>query len=226
MMSGLQEGDSGPQVRRVQKLLKKWNKGLNVSVTGRYDRPTRQALTLYKSIYGTGESGAFIDEKTGEYLAQMEDGTFWQNPPVKTQAQEMLYHASRKLGTPYVLGGDGTRSTDCGQLTSLAMSQSGAAKVSRLADMQYAAAQGGLHGLSFHQSQPEAGDLVFFRVPTRQSRQAFDGVTHVTMYVGDGLTLAASSGAGEVILQPLSQLQRYVAGYGRTNASPLQANNS
>lgn len=213
--SGLSYGSKSSEVGRVQKVLGKWNSALGIKQNGVYDRATRDALTLYKAIYGGEGGGQNIDKTTAKFLRQMEDGTFWKSPPVKSPQQEMLYHASRHLGKPYRMGGDGNYSTDCGLLTSQAIKSSGLPKVSRLADMQYMAARQGQSGLSFHRSEPEPGDLVFFRVPTRQSSIAYDGVTHVTMYVGDGLTLAASSGAGRVILQPLSQLNQYVAGYGR-----------
>lgn len=218
---GLSHGQKGADVKRVQKVLGKWNSALGVKATGVYDRKTRDALTLYKAIYGGEGGGAEIDGTTAKYLRQMEEGTFWEAPPVKTAQQEMLYHASRHLGKPYVLGGDGVRSTDCGMLTSQAMKQSGVGSFSRLADMQYRSARRGEQGLNFHNSEPVAGDLIFFRVPTRQSSIAYDGVTHVTMYVGDGLTLAASSGAGKVILQPLEQLDHYVAGFGRVKEQQL-----
>lgn len=218
---GLSQGDSGADVTRVQRVLRKWNSQLGVSESGRFDTSTRQALTLYKAIYGGQGNGASIDSTTAEHLQAMEDGSFWNDPPPKSPTQQLLYHASRQLGKPYVLGGDGVRSTDCGKLTSQALSQSGLGEVSRLADMQYRVARNGEGGLGLHKSNPEPGDLVFFRVPTSQSSIAYDGVTHVTLYVGDGMTLAASSAAGKVVLQPLSQLQRYVAGFGRVNNPQL-----
>lgn len=220
----LYQGQSGPEVKRVQTVLKKWNKNLGVSVSGRYDNATRKALTLFKAIYGGEGHGGQIDKTTATHLRKMEDGTFWIDPPPKTPRQQMLYHASRDLGKPYVLGGDGVHSTDCGKLTSEALKHSGVEGVSRLADMQYMSAKKGEHGLGLHKQEPAAGDLVFFRVPTRQSSIAYDGVTHVTMYVGDGLTLAASSAAGKVILQPLSQLEPYVAGFGSLDHDTLAAN--
>lgn len=212
---------SSNDVARVQKVLSKWNSGLGVQVSGHYDGATRDALTLYKSIYGGEGNGSSIDSTTARHLRMMEDGSFWQNPPTKNPNQELLYHASRHLGKPYVLGGDGIRSTDCGMLTSTASKHSGFGKLSRLADMQYLAARNGKGGLDYHADQPESGDLVFYRIPTSQSSIAYDGVTHVSLYVNDGLTLVASPGAGKVILQPISQLDQYVAGYGRFGAPSL-----
>ncbi len=223
-LSGLRLGDRGPKVARLQKILRKWNSQLDVGTPGVYDQRTRDALTLYKAIYGSGSTGQRVDEQTARYLRQMEDGTFWSNPPAKTPGQEMLYHASRRLGTPYVMGGDGRRSTDCGMLTKQAMADARMGSgVSRLADLQYLSAKQRQGGLSLAKGEPQAGDLVFYRVPTSQSGIAVDGVTHVTMYVGDGLMLGASSGRGRVVLQPTSDLGAYVAGYGRVANGADQA---
>ena len=215
-LEGIRQGDSGPKVRRVQKILQRWNKGLGVRPHGTYDQTTRDALTLFKAIYGKGGSGAQIDRATAHHLRQMEDGTFWHNPPKKSLAQATLYHASRELGKPYRLGGNGKNSIDCGLLTAQAFRRAGGShKTSRLADMQYLSARQGTGGLQFQSHSPEAGDFIFYRVPTRQSGISYDGVTHVTLYVGDGLMLAASSAAGRVILQPTRQLHNYEAGFGR-----------
>ncbi|MCA9795521.1 MAG: C40 family peptidase [Candidatus Eremiobacteraeota bacterium] len=219
---GLKRGARSADVSRVQKVLAKWNDKLGVKDTGRYDEATQKAMTLYKAIYGGEGGGAEIDHKTAAYLRQMEDGSFWDNPPEKSPAQAMLYHASRQLGVPYRLGGDGKSSTDCGMLTSSALRQAGVDDTpSRLADLQYLAARQNQGGLSFRRQHPESGDLVFFNVPTRQSHLAYNGVTHVGMYVGDGLMLAASSSAGKVVMQPVDQLGQYVAGYGRPEGPAL-----
>lgn len=219
---GLRLGDRGPEVRRLQSVLRRWNSALDVGQPGVFDGKTRQALTLYKAIYGSGRTGQLVDADTARYLRQMEDGTFWQSPPPKTPAQEMLYHASRRLGTPYVMGGDGRTSTDCGMLTRQAMVDARVSgDVSRCADLQYLAAQRNSAGLRLAEGDPQAGDLMFYRVPTSQSGLAVNGVTHVTMYVGDGLMLAASSSRGEVVLQPVSDLSEHLAGQARVSGQTL-----
>lgn len=213
--AGLQLGSTGPAVTRLQQILHKWNPRLGVTATGVYDQNTRKAVMLYQAIYGQGGDGSKLEDQAASYLRQMGDGSFWKNPPAKTPAQEMLYHASRQLGTPYALGGDGTRSTDCGMLTRTALRAAGVdPAASRLADEQYRAARQGKNGMSLEHS-PQPGDLVFFRTPTRQSGIAYGGVTHVGLYVGHGQMLAASSSAGKVILQKVSDLGNCVAGYGR-----------
>lgn len=213
---GLRLGDRGASVARVQKVLARWNRQLRVEITGVYDARTRRALTLYQAIYGPGGDGSAIDAETARHLRRMEDGTFWLDPPPKTPAQKILYHASRCLGIPYRLGGDGVHATDCGKLTARALREAGVhPQASRLADMQYRDAERGNGGLRLTRGEPRPGDLVFFRIPTRQSSLAYRGITHVALYVGGGLILAASSGAGRVVLQQLSPLAPYLAGYGR-----------
>lgn len=209
--NGLGPGQSGPRVERLQKILRKWNDKLGVSATGKFDEATQRAVTLYRAIYTSNSSGP-LDDAASSALSKMEDGSFWKDPPTKTPAQKALYQASRSLGTPYRMGGDGVSGTDCGMLTSSALKAAGS-DVSRLADEQYRLAKEG-KGMSYERSG-KAGDLVFFRVPTSQSGLAYGGVTHVGMAIGNGLMVAASSGQGKVVVQPIDDLGPYVAGYGR-----------
>lgn len=214
--AGLGLGDKSADVSRVQRVLKKWNPRLDVQVTGKYDESTRRALTLYKAIYGTGRDGRSIDPQTSSNLARMEDGTFWNSPPEKSMAGKILYAASQDLGKPYRMGGNGKNSTDCAMLTREALRSAGAVgdDFTRLADLQLQHAERG-QGLTRIQGEPEAGDLVFFNNPTWQSSIAYKGVTHVGLYVGDGMMLAASSGQGKVVLQPIAGMSRHMAGVAR-----------
>jgi cell wall-associated NlpC family hydrolase len=130
----------------------------------------------------------------------------------------MLYAASRDLGKPYKLGGNGDSATDCAMLTRQALIDAGVAgkDFSRLADAQFAYADKGQRGMS-RVADPQAGDLVFFNSPTRQSAGAYKGVTHVGIYLADGQMLAASSKQNKVVLQDMGQLKSHVAGYARPN---------
>ncbi|MBM3461429.1 MAG: hypothetical protein FJX76_04960 [Armatimonadetes bacterium] len=217
---GLQAGDSdsdanGP-VRRMQRVLKKWNERLELVVNGRYDAATDRAVLLCKSIYASGSDGSRIDAKTGGYLAGVENGSFWKNPPEKTAAGRLLYAASRQIGVRYDLGGDGSRATDCAMLTKKALVSAGLAGdgFSRLADVQYRYAEKGARGLQ-QVAAPSAGDLVFFNHPTSQTKDAYKGVTHVGLWLGDGQMLAAFSQHGRVVVPPLGKLARHVAGFAR-----------
>jgi len=212
-LAGLGMGDGGPEVARVQRVLKKWNRHLDLEVSGTYDEPTRRAVHLYKAIYGTGHDGRSLDARTSDCLARMEDGTFWNAPPEKSLAGRILYAASQDLGKPYRMGGDGVTSTDCAMLTRRALVRAGVADadLTRLADQQLRDAEQGSNGLQ-RVTSPKPGDLVFFDNRTSQSSVAYKGVTHVGIWLGGGLMLAASSGQGKVVIQEVGS---QVAGFAR-----------
>lgn len=206
---GIGPGSRGAQVSKLQETLRKWNPRLGVEVNGTFDHNTEKAVALYRAIY-SGTEGSKIDSTTAGHLSAMQDGTFWKNPPVKTAGQELLYHASQQIGKPYVLGGDGQHSTDCGQLIK---TSAGRSDLSRCADEQYRSAKSGKHGLSTgEKAQP--GDLLFFNYPTSQSGLAYGGITHVGIHVNSQWTLAASSSAGRVVMQRSAPMQPYVASVG------------
>jgi len=218
---GLREGqrDDGPDgpIARMQRVLLKWNPRLGVRPNGRYDRATRESVLLYKAIYTTGRDGRSMDPETARNLSAMEDGSFWKNPPEKSAAGRLLYAASRDLGKPYRLGADGRNATDCAMLTREALRRAGLVdeNFTRCADLQFKHAERG-DGLRAVKDAPQAGDLVFFNNPTSQSSIAYRGITHVGIYLGDGHMLAASSGHGRVVIQPLQgRLSRHIAGYAR-----------
>ena len=213
---GSTDASSAGRVSRLQEILHRWNPRLDVGPSGSYTTRTARAMTLYKAIYGSGSDGREVDARTAGYLSQMENGSFWSHPPKKSAAGKVLYEASRMLGTPYAMGGNGVSSTDCGMLTRCAMVRAHVtdASFSRMADHQYYDAKQGLKGLALRHGAPQSGDLVFFDATTAQSSEAYGGVTHVGLYVGDGLMLAASSGQGSVVLQSLDGMRPYVKAYG------------
>lgn len=206
---GIGPGSRGAQVSKLQETLRKWNPRLGVEVNGTFDQATEKAVVLYRAIY-SGTEGAKIDATTAGHLSAMRDGTFWKNPPLKTPGQQLLYQASQQIGKPYVLGGDGQYSTDCGQLVKSSASK---ANLSRCADEQYRSAKTGKHGLSSGE-KPRPGDLLFFNYPTSQSGLAYGGVTHVGIHVNSQWTLAASSSAGRVVMQRSAPMQAYLADVG------------
>ena len=212
-LEGLGPGSQGPGVARLQKILKKWNRNLGVEVTGRYDAATEKGMALYRAIYTQGSRGKTVDSTVAGHLQAMEDGSFWKNPPTKTAGQKLLYEAAQQLGKPYHLGGDGHRSTDCGLLTSQAAHRGTGVNLSRMADEQYRQARD-QEGLKMT-ARPGAGDLLFYRIPTSQSSIAYGGVTHVGIHVDEDWVLAASSGAGRVVIQSAQPLKGFCAGAGR-----------
>lgn len=208
---GLQAGSKGASVRRLQKVLTRWNPRLGVEVNGVFDLKTERAMGLYRAIY-SGREAKGIDAELSVHLSRMEDGTFWNSPPTKTPGQKLLYAAAQQLGKPYCLGADGSQATDCGRLVQMA-AKGVADGLSRCADQQYLAAKRNQHGINLCQ-RAEAGDLLFFRNPTSQSGDAYAGITHVGIYVDREWMLAASSGAGKVVLQKQAAMTPYLAAIG------------
>jgi cell wall-associated NlpC family hydrolase len=200
--AGLKAGSSKDwrerrRVLRVKKALKLWNARLELAMDGDYKDDLVAALVLFKAIYGVGVDGTSIDAKTAELLEARERSVAQFHAAVerlprrgrKTPAQATLYNASRKLRLPYVMGGDGTTSTDCGMLTRLALIEAGVVgeDFTRAADYQFRESlrKGvALVGFLKGQSKPRPGDLVFFQ-NTYDAGPTFDGITHVGLYVGE-----------------------------------------
>ena len=206
---GIGPGSRGPQVAKLQEVLRKWNPRLGVEANGVYDANTDKAVSLYRAIY-SGTEGSKIDATTAGHLSAMQNGSFWKNPPVKSEGQHLLYQASQQLGKPYLLGSDGQSATDCGQLVRTSAGKSG---LSRCADEQYRSAQKGHHGLTTGE-KPKPGDLLFYNYQTSQSGLAYGGVTHVGIRVNSQWTLAASCSAGRVVMQRSAPMQPYLAAVG------------
>ena len=90
-------------------------------------------------------------------------------------------------GLPYVLGGDGVNSLDCGLFTQLALRDAGYNLDSRCADFQYAEFKdkGAINSVE----AAKAGDLVFFQNtydPGPQDPPVVEDITHVGFAAGDG----------------------------------------
>lgn len=205
---GLGPGSKGTLVQRLQKTLARWNPRLGVENNGVFDLKTERALALYQAIYSSAPTSGGISKEVSGHLVRMENGSFWTNPPTKSPGQMLLYQAAQHLDKPYRLGGDGLYSTDCGRLVQQAATQLSPA-LGRCADEQYRSACQGQKGLSVC-ARPRAGDLAFFRFPTSQSAQAYAGVTHVGIHVDSNWTLAASAGAGKVVLQKSAPLRPFL----------------
>ncbi|MFD6417426.1 NlpC/P60 family protein [Streptomyces sp. NPDC060194] len=100
------------------------------------------------------------------------------------QAAGAIYYAQKKLGTPYLWGGDGTAADggrfDCSGLTKAAYASVGIT-LPRVANDQYNAGE--------HPSRDELlpGDLVFFSDDLTNSR----AIRHVGLYVGGGYMIDA-----------------------------------
>jgi cell wall-associated NlpC family hydrolase len=104
--------------------------------------------------------------------------------PSSRQAAGAIYYAQKKLGTPYLWGGDGTAGDrgrfDCSGLTKAAYASVGIG-LPRVANDQYNAGP--------HPDRDELlpGDLVFFSDDLTNSR----AIRHVGLYVGGGYMINA-----------------------------------
>lgn len=131
-----------------------------------------------------------------------------------------LSQAYGYMGLPYVLGGDGIHSTDCGMLTRMALIGAGLADEDfpRRADFQYRLAEAGEAGLALVSSADKRrGDLVFMNWGY-DDPDAYGNIQHVAIYLGsdeDGYiyVLHASSGRGEVCEQWVNK--NAAVAYGR-----------
>lgn len=190
---------NGP-IHRLRVVLRRWNVRLDLGADPRcYTEELAASLTLFKAIYGSGIDGHSVDLRTAALLGGMELDPSRVEPQAPRQfpGGEVLYWASRHLGKPYQMGADGVLTTDCGMLTRLALMAAGlvAPGFTRLADLQYLSAQN-LKPLSGKRSKgalrlalrqvPSPGSLVFFRNATYQSSIAYDGVTHVGLFIAVG----------------------------------------
>jgi len=98
------------------------------------------------------------------------------------------------LGVPYVFGGsDPATGLDCSGLVQLVYRQLGIA-LPRTAQLQYAATT------RVPRDQLQPGDLVFF---ARTYADPHDWITHVGIYIGDGLQINAPTEGQVVSIQPV-----------------------
>jgi peptidoglycan DL-endopeptidase CwlO len=113
-------------------------------------------------------------------------------------AAAAVRYAYAQIGKPYQFGADGPGSFDCSGLTMMAWRQGG------IALPHSAAAQYGI-GRHVTRAELQPGDLIFRYSP----------ITHVAMYVGGGMQIAATHTGSTVKLQ--SAFQGPIVGYSRPN---------
>ena len=105
---------------------------------------------------------------------------------------DIIETGKQQLGIPYVLGGDGESSTDCGMFTQHTLNKCGLDMSTRLADAQFEVFASA--GAAIPLSEATAGDLVFFE-NTYGSWPA-GTITHVGFYAGDNQMLHAGCSKG------------------------------
>jgi len=112
----------------------------------------------------------------------------------KTDRERLIVSAYSYLGTPYRFGSKTSKLLDCSGFTKLAYAGIGV----KIPDGSYNQAQGEKPLTSADQLQP--GDLIFYRFKSGA------GVTHVTMYRGDGWIIGTGTPgqAHKVNLYPAS----------------------
>src|SRR6266540_1428152 len=110
-------------------------------------------------------------------------------------AAKAVAYAKAQVGKPYAYGADGPDSFDCSGLTMMAWAQAGVS-LPHSSSAQYSATR----RISAGELQP--GDLIFYYSP----------ISHVAIYVGGGMQVAATHTGDYVRLQAL---HTGITGYGR-----------
>lgn len=145
-----------------------------------------------------------------------------QTPGLTGNLKGLMSMSAATLGQPYKLGtagGDGT--WDCGLWTQTMLNQNGENIRTRTADGQFAQMES--EGRAFKdRSKLKPGDLVFWHTtdrwkytdnPNAGADEAYKGITHVGIYVGDGkVRQAGNSGVSDIELDDYK-----VIGFGSTN---------
>jgi peptidoglycan DL-endopeptidase CwlO len=119
-----------------------------------------------------------IFDKTGSYPNITVSGD--------SLGEQALRFALTRIGDPYVWGGAGPTDFDCSGLTMWAYAQVGIS-------LEHFTGDQWNEGVHVSRSQLEPGDLVFF----------FADISHVGMYIGDGLMVDAPSAGQDVQVQPI-----------------------
>ena len=131
--------------------------------------------------YGSARWGTAAD--IAPYVNKYIDNppTAWEIPAeylTDERFNTLITEAEKYLGYPYVWGGSSpSTSFDCSGFVSYVLTNSGLCNTGRLGAQ-------GLYNISTPVSDPQPGDLVFF-VGTYDTT----GVSHVGIYVGDGMML-------------------------------------
>jgi len=107
-------------------------------------------------------------------------------------AQVAVDTALAQVGDPYVWGAEGPDAFDCSGLTLYAWSAAGVS-------LPHSSSMQSTVGTAVAYSDLQPGDLVFFYSP----------VSHVAMYIGDGLIVSAPHSGDVVKVMPISYMPEY-----------------
>jgi peptidoglycan DL-endopeptidase CwlO len=116
-------------------------------------------------------------------------------PPASGGAAKVVAFAKAQIGEPYSYGAAGPGSWDCSGLTMMAWAQAGVS-LPHSSRQQFSVTR------RVSRSQLQPGDLVFYYSP----------ISHVSIYVGNGMRVTATHTGSTVKLQSLGSS---IVGYGR-----------
>jgi hypothetical protein len=175
---------------------------------------------FYGSVAGRGLAPAVGITASGPgYDLTLADGSIWQFAPgapadevdqlpipaafvrlaeARQIGEEAAAEALAQVGKPYVLGANGPGAFDCSGLSKFAYALLGI-NLPRTAVEQFVAAP------HVPMSDAQPGDLLFF----------YPGITHVGIYLGDGLMVDAPHAGGYVRVEAFSPWFGPVMGVGR-----------
>lgn len=148
------------------------------------------------------------------YASELKDPLPYDIPEEYLIADEkfarLIEEAEQYIGYPYVWGGSSPdTSFDCSGFISYVFTNSGVYDTGRLGAT-------GLHGICRQITPEEArpGDLIFFEGTLGEGVDGNDGITHVGLYVGDGMMLHCGNPISYADLSR-SYWQQHFYGYGR-----------
>lgn len=123
---------------------------------------------------------------TGEMKAFAKGGFERDLKTGRKKPKKIIKTAEKYLGTPHCMGGTTSKCLDCSGLTYLAFTKN---KIKIPRNSQEQARYG---YLIFDRNELKRGDLVFFT----RSYKTSDYITHVGIYLGNGMFIHTSSSAG------------------------------
>ena len=126
----------------------------------------------------------------GDYVSFTEPDPS-QAPAAGSIGEQIVAFAEQFLGTPYVWAGSSPSGFDCSGFVSYVFKNFGYT-VNRTAASMYT------NGVAVDKSELQIGDAVFFA-------SSSESIGHVGIYIGDGQFIHASSGAGYVTINSLSE---------------------
>lgn len=132
---------------------------------------------------------------TGEMQAFAKGGVERDLKTGRKKPKKIIKTAEKYLRTPHCMGGTTSECLDCSGLTYLAFTKN---KIQIPRNSQEQARYG---ALIFDRNELKRGDLVFFT----KSYKTSDFITHVGIYLGNGMFIHTSSSAG-VTKTPLNNL--------------------